>query len=366
MLSFKEKRAIQKDIKANYELLEAEKGFKAKRELQKAIKELYAKLSVDTKPEAGTPIPDANIVDDVNNGEVINNNFLEWQAIKNESDQKEWADKVRALKFGTYNNNTILDIIDAFNPKKGFPYDDYIKEVKNALKESVAEVPEAETAINPDIIERLSQIRDVLQSENFTLQDLNGLNRAVRKIEEVESSLLNNDLYNEVIELYRQAIDSRGVTVDSVGGALLDGIEMDGFFNFGKRGNPKYEQQCMTVAKAYEEYHRGKISETEYRARIKKADMVSRGVKRKIESAVMKNVDHYTKKDVVLLDGVDADSSKKERTFQTYKAWKRAVKQLNPKAKFTGDEDIDSSFVKGNYDAEWDGDIGSIRMMDVA
>ena len=52
MLSFKEKRAIQKDIKSNYELLEAEKGFKAKRELQKAIKELYAKLSGTAPVEA--------------------------------------------------------------------------------------------------------------------------------------------------------------------------------------------------------------------------------------------------------------------------------------------------------------------------
>ena len=50
MLSFKEKRAIQKEIKAKYEALESTKGFKAKRELQKAIKELYLKLEVKAEP----------------------------------------------------------------------------------------------------------------------------------------------------------------------------------------------------------------------------------------------------------------------------------------------------------------------------
>jgi len=46
MLGFKEKRAIQKEIKALYKSLDSESGFKAKRALQKQIKELYAKLDV--------------------------------------------------------------------------------------------------------------------------------------------------------------------------------------------------------------------------------------------------------------------------------------------------------------------------------
>ena len=47
------------------------------------------------------------------------------------------------------------------------------------------------------------------------------------------------------------------------------------------------------------------------------------------------------------------------RTFQTYKAWKRAVKVIDTNAVFNGDEDIDSAFSNG-YDAEWDGETGTI------
>ena len=47
--------------------------------------------------------------------------------------------------------------------------------------------------------------------------------------------------------------------------------------------------------------------------------------------------------------------------YKTYRAWKRAVKKKDPQAKFTGDKDIDSSYKKGHYDAEWDGDSGQIR-----
>lgn len=56
-----------------------------------------------------------------------------------------------------------------------------------------------------------------------------------------------------------------------------------------------------------------------------------------------------------------AQQNGKVREFQTYKAWKEGVKKLNPKATFTGDKDIDSSFEKGKYQAEWDGASGTIE-----
>ena len=49
------------------------------------------------------------------------------------------------------------------------------------------------------------------------------------------------------------------------------------------------------------------------------------------------------------------------REFQTYKAWKRAVKVIDTNAVFNGDVDIDSAYSKGNYDAEWDGATGTIE-----
>lgn len=50
----------------------------------------------------------------------------------------------------------------------------------------------------------------------------------------------------------------------------------------------------------------------------------------------------------------------KTSEYQTYGAWKRAVKKLNPDAKFTGDKDIDSCSCK-ECEAEWDGAKGTIK-----
>lgn len=56
----------------------------------------------------------------------------------------------------------------------------------------------------------------------------------------------------------------------------------------------------------------------------------------------------------------------KERTLRqaTYPAWKKAVLKLDPKASFTGDEDIDSSFKKDEYDCEWNGTKGYVTYTD--
>lgn len=54
------------------------------------------------------------------------------------------------------------------------------------------------------------------------------------------------------------------------------------------------------------------------------------------------------------------DDGYKITEFQTYNAWKRAVKKLDPDAKFTGDKDIDS--YKGKkFHADWDGAKGTIE-----
>lgn len=54
------------------------------------------------------------------------------------------------------------------------------------------------------------------------------------------------------------------------------------------------------------------------------------------------------------------DDGDKVNEYQTYGAWKRAVKKLNPDAKFTGDKDIDSCSCK-ECEAEWDGAKGTIK-----
>ena len=72
----------------------------------------------------------------------------------------------------------------------------------------------------------------------------------------------------------------------------------------------------------------------------------------------------FDKPDVVFTYGAVVKTKAKIRRFQTYKAWKNAVKKLDKNAKFTGDEDINSAFVKGWYNAEWDGAVGEIIIND--
>lgn len=57
---------------------------------------------------------------------------------------------------------------------------------------------------------------------------------------------------------------------------------------------------------------------------------------------------------------INIANARKQKEFTTYPAWKKAVKELDPRATFTGDKDIDSCFIKDVADCEWDGDKGTI------
>lgn len=87
----------------------------------------------EEKKESG-----GNIVDNVNNGEVINSLFKEWNSIKTPEQHKEWSKKVANTKFGTYEDKTILNVMNDFNPK--FPNEiikkDFINEIQEAYKNS--------------------------------------------------------------------------------------------------------------------------------------------------------------------------------------------------------------------------------------
>ncbi len=50
-----------------------------------------------------------------------------------------------------------------------------------------------------------------------------------------------------------------------------------------------------------------------------------------------------------------------ESTFQTFAGWKRAVRKVDPGARFEGNKDIAFAFSKNLRVAEWDGDSGVIE-----
>lgn len=68
----------------------------------------------------------------------------------------------------------------------------------------------------------------------------------------------------------------------------------------------------------------------------------------------------YISKRKLIKEASYEDDGYKITEFQTYNAWKRAVKKLDPDATFTGDKDIDS--YKGKkFHADWDGEKGKIE-----
>ena len=77
-----------------------------------------------------------HIVDDTNNGKIVNELFNQRSSIKTEQEYKDWSEKVAATKFGTYHNMTILDVMKNFTCK--FPNEiakrDFIREVNDVYR----------------------------------------------------------------------------------------------------------------------------------------------------------------------------------------------------------------------------------------
>lgn len=75
-----------------------------------------------------------DIIDNNNDsGILINENFQNWHNVKNQSDYDKWVTQSKELRFGTYSQFNILDIINNFNPKQGFLFDSYKKELSKIL-----------------------------------------------------------------------------------------------------------------------------------------------------------------------------------------------------------------------------------------
>lgn len=76
------------------------------------------------------------IVEDINNGVEINIIFNYWLEIKNRGQHDIFEEMVKGNLFGTYKNQTLLDILDNFN--KGncstWQRESFIKECRQALK----------------------------------------------------------------------------------------------------------------------------------------------------------------------------------------------------------------------------------------
>lgn len=75
------------------------------------------------------------IVDDINSGKVINTIYATWNRIKSEKDQAQFNKTVASTFFGTYNQYSILDLLERFNVRHGILQDAFIQEVQRAYEE---------------------------------------------------------------------------------------------------------------------------------------------------------------------------------------------------------------------------------------
>lgn len=76
------------------------------------------------------------IVDNVNNGVLINDNFTQWNNIKTEAEHAKWVSDSQLLRFGTFQTYVIEDLMQTFNAKTDNPlYESYMSELKRAYLE---------------------------------------------------------------------------------------------------------------------------------------------------------------------------------------------------------------------------------------
>ena len=72
-------------------------------------------------------------------GIEINKVWENWMKIKTEKEYNEWVLHVGSLRFGTYKNLTILDVMPNFEPQ--YPNStlerDFLRELKNAINKQL-------------------------------------------------------------------------------------------------------------------------------------------------------------------------------------------------------------------------------------
>jgi len=261
-----------------------------------------------------------------------------------------------------------MNLVQKIKEAKGLEKIKLLKEFK-ALSglEKIKALKDFKGSGTPNLQTALETIKEALEAN--TQEALESIENEINLIEANEDKLEDSILFKEVIELFEDLADG-GVIQDSIGGRdLFDVVTLD---SATKADAEKVEKFVMKrvpsgmIKNTEIHFSRGKLF-IEYNDKLTDHQRsmfelsIGNGVKKVGGKLEYTEVNHNHHQWEVLMDSVVLDAIKKERTFQTYSAWKRAVRQLDPKAKFDGDKDINFAFKKGEYDAEWDGESGEIR-----
>ena len=74
------------------------------------------------------------IIDDINNGKKINDIYNTWLKIKNHSMHKKVMSKASKIRFGTYDQYSIIDILILREVEQPYYVQQFIKEIRQAME----------------------------------------------------------------------------------------------------------------------------------------------------------------------------------------------------------------------------------------
>jgi len=227
MLGFKEKRAIQKEIKAKYAELEAEKGFKAKREIQKAIKGLYIKLGGDGEKLSKSEITTQSSQLAMNLTRIKDTEKLETFTDFTLAEElvQRYLDEAPTMVTRQSNVQTAHALISEYLESKAKEFTK--KKVLEALESHDLETTEPDDQLITKLTYAMEEIKDIITNDDATIEDWESIEPQVDLIEANEDKLGDHELYSEVINILSEIAGEGEVKNDSIDGGGLFGANMD-------------------------------------------------------------------------------------------------------------------------------------------
>jgi DNA polymerase III sliding clamp (beta) subunit (PCNA family) len=172
----------------------------------------YSKTINSKKKESAKPVKVGTFesITEIDNDAAnsFNEIYKEWNKIKTKNQWDKWAEKVRLLKYGTYQNKNILDMFENYDLK--YPNEvikrDFLVELHKALKLKVPENLKTKTEIKTEPIDE-TFIPEVKEQSNEQTE----LKEAIDTFEMLVSlggSKKELKEWNEAIETFKMLLDS--------------------------------------------------------------------------------------------------------------------------------------------------------------
>jgi DNA polymerase III sliding clamp (beta) subunit (PCNA family)/ribosomal protein L39E len=161
---------------------------------------------------------------------IINEAFNEWNSISNKSEHDKWSNKISALRFGTYKNQDILDVIVKFEPQ--YPNEvkkkDFITELYKALKIELPESLKPKMKFKP-VIEDSEEVKEWKEA-------IDNLNMLL----EIGGTDSETSEWNEAIENLNMLIEMETPKM-AIGGNIPYDLKVTGIYTFKTNSGKEYK-----------------------------------------------------------------------------------------------------------------------------